>query len=52
MNILIMIGIFLGAGVIITDRYIFPLPQWLAVVLYSIAVIAIIAGMIQSRKTV
>lgn len=49
MNILIIMGIVLGAGVIITDRYIKPLPDWLAIVLYVIAVILILAGMIVSR---
>ena len=38
MNVFIIIGIILGASVIVTDRYIHHLPNWLAVVLYMIAV--------------
>ncbi|MBQ2493186.1 MAG: hypothetical protein II527_07640 [Bacteroidales bacterium] len=49
MNVFIIIGIILGASVIVTDRYIHHLPNWLAVVLYMIAVALIIAGMIVSR---
>ena len=49
MNVFIIIGIILGASVIVTDRYIRHLPNWLAVVLYMIAVALIIAGMIVSR---
>ena len=49
MNILIIIGIVLGGGIIITDHYIKHLPHWLAVVLYTIAMILILAGMIVSK---
>ncbi|MBQ3830603.1 MAG: hypothetical protein II813_06770 [Spirochaetales bacterium] len=49
MNVFIIIGIILGASVIVTDRYIHHLPNWLAIVLYMIAVALIIAGMIVSR---
>lgn len=49
MNVFIIIGIILGASVIVTDRYIHHLPNWLAIVLYMIAVALIIAGMIASR---
>ena len=49
MNILIIIGIVLGGVTIITDRFIKPLPNGLAIVLYIIAVILIIAGMIVKR---
>ena len=51
MNILTMIGILLGAGVIVTDRHIHPLPQWLAIVLYTAAVALTIAGMLVQRNT-
>lgn len=51
MNILIIFGILLGGGTILTDRYIKPLPNWLAIVLYVAAVILIIAGMIVSKHT-
>ena len=50
MNILTMIGILLGAGVIVTDRHIHPLPQWLAIVLYTAAVALTIAGMLVQRN--
>lgn len=49
MNILIIIGIVLGGGTIITDRYFTPMPNWLAIVLYTIAVILILVGMIKSK---
>ena len=51
MNILIIIGIVLGGGTIITDRFIKPLPNGLVIVLYIIAVILIIAGMIVNKHT-
>ena len=49
MNVLIIIGIILGASVIVTDRYIHHLPNWLAIVLYTLAVVLVITGMIVSR---
>ena len=49
MNALIIIGIVLGGGTIVVDRYLYKLPNWLAIVLYGIAVIIIITGMIKSR---
>jgi len=49
MNILIIIGVFLAGGTIAFDHLIHELPHWLAVVLYTAAVIMIIAGMIKSR---
>lgn len=49
MNIFIIIGIILGASVIVTDRYIHHLPNWLAIVLYTLAVVLVITGMIVSR---
>ena len=51
MNILIIIGIVLGGVTIVTDRYLYKLPNWLAIVLYSVAWILIIAGMIITRKS-
>ena len=50
MNILIWIGFLLGAGVIAFDHLVHELPHWLAVVLYSAAVILFIIGMIISKK--
>ena len=50
MNILIVIGIALGAGVIATDHLLEPLPNWLAMVLYTTAVVLVIAGMVVSRS--
>ena len=49
MNVLIIIGIILGASVIVTDRYIHHLPNWLSIVLYTLAVVLVITGMIVSR---
>jgi hypothetical protein len=49
MNILIIIGIVLGGGTIAFDHFIKPLPNLLAIVLYTIAVILVIAGMIVSK---
>ncbi len=50
MNILTTIGFVLGAGVIATDHLLFRLPHWLAIVLYTAAVVLMIAGMIICRK--
>ncbi len=50
MNIMIPIGIVLGAGTCVVDRFFYKLPDWLAIVLYTIAAIMIIAGMIIIRK--
>ena len=49
MNILIITGIVLAGGTIAVDHLIHELPHWLAVVVYTIAIIMIIAGMIKSR---
>lgn len=49
MNAFIIIGIILGASVIVTDRYIHHLPNWLAIILYTLAVALVITGMIVSR---
>ena len=49
MNVFIIIGIIMGASVIVTDRYIHHLPNWLAIVLYTLAVVLVITGMIVSR---
>ena len=50
MNALIIIGVVLGGGTIVVDRYLYKLPNWLAIVLYAIAVIMIIAGMIKRSQ--
>ncbi len=50
MNIYIIIGFLLAGGTIAFDHLIHELPHWLAIVLYSIAVIIFIVGMIISRK--
>ena len=44
MNILVILGIVLGIGTIVVDRFFYKLPIWLALVLYAIAIIMIIAG--------
>ena len=51
MNILIVIGLVLAGGTIAYDHFIHELPQWLAIVLYSAAVILVVLGMIIRRKT-
>ncbi len=50
MNILTTIGIVPGAGVIVTERFIHKLPQWLAIALFVAAWALIIAGMIVARQ--
>ena len=52
MHLLTMIGIALGVLVIVTDRFIHKVPNWLAIALFSAAVILIVAGMIVSRTGV
>ncbi len=47
MNILIIIGIAFAGGTIAVDHMVYELPHWLAIVLFTIAVIVIIAGMIK-----
>ena len=50
MNIMTVIGLFVGAGTTVIDRYLYKLPNWLAIVLYLAAVILIVLGMIVSQK--
>ena len=50
MNLLILIGVVLGGGVIAADRLIVPLPDRSAVVLYGMAAILMLAGMIVSKN--
>ena len=50
MNILIVLGLILGGGTTAVDRLVRRLPNRAAIVLYVIAVILIIAGMIMSRR--
>jgi predicted tellurium resistance membrane protein TerC len=49
MNILIIIGLVLAAGTIAVDHLIYPLPQAAAIVLFTAAVILLIAGMIKRQ---
>ena len=49
MNILIVIGIVLGGGTIVVDRYFLKLPNWLAILLFAVEIVLIIAGMIITR---
>ncbi|MCR5795711.1 MAG: hypothetical protein K6G61_10265 [Solobacterium sp.] len=51
MNKLIMTGLGLAGAVILTDHMIFSLPHYAAVILYTAAIVMIIAGMIRSRKS-
>ena len=43
------LGLALGAGVIATDRFLHLLPDWLAIVLFVIAWVLIIAGIWQEK---
>ena len=38
------LGLLLGAGVIVTDRFLHLLPEWLTIVLFVMAWVLIIAG--------
>ena len=38
------LGLLLGAGVIVTDRFLQLLPDWLTIVLFVMAWVLIIAG--------
>ncbi len=49
MNIMIIIGLVLGAGTMVTDRFIRRIPSKVAVVLYAAAAILIIVGMVAGR---
>lgn len=50
MNILTLTGLVLAAGIIAFDHLIMPLPNWLAVVLYSTAVVLFVTGMAAGQK--
>ena len=43
------LGLVVGAGVIVTDRFLHILPDWLAIVLFVIAWVLIIAGIWKDR---
>ncbi len=49
-NILTLTGMGLAAGIIACDHLIHPLPYWLAVVLYSTAVVLFVTGMAAGRS--
>ena len=50
MNIMIIIGFLICALTGIIDRFVYKMPDLLAIVLYSIALIMFVAGMIRTRK--
>ena len=50
MHIMTLIGIVLGGATTVTDRVIHKIPNWLAVCLYRIALILMIAGLVVRRK--
>ena len=50
MNVFMIIGLVLGGGTIATDRLIRKIPNKPAVVLYSIAVILLIVGMVVKKN--
>ena len=49
MNILVIIGVVLGAIITVVDRYFRTVPNKLAVIIYLIALTLIIIGMINTR---
>ena len=51
MNKMSVIGIVLGGGIIVVDRYFYKLPNRLAIVLLVLACIMNIKGMIMTRKS-
>lgn len=50
MNILTLTGMVLAAGIIAFDHLIHPLPEWLAIVLYTSAVVLSVTGMAAGTK--
>ena len=52
MNILIMTGLALACGTIAFDHLVHELPQAAAILLYTAAVIILIAGMIKRQKSI
>ncbi len=50
MNYLTMGGFILAGGVIATDHLIYRLPHWLAVILYTAAIVLFVTGMIVSKR--
>ena len=50
MHVMTTIGIVLGGATMLTDRIIHRIPGKLAVCLYGIALILMIAGFVVSRK--
>ena len=51
MNLTLLIALVLAGATIAFDHLIRELPQWLAIVLYTAAVILFILGMLRSRRT-
>ena len=49
MNVFMIIGLVLGGGTIAADRLIRTIPSKLAVVLYSVAVLLLISGMVVKK---
>ena len=50
MNVFMIIGLVLSGGTIAADRLIRKIPSKMAVVLYSIAVILLIVGMVVKKN--
>lgn len=51
MNAFIIIGFVLAGGIIAFNHLVYALPQWLAIMLYSISVILFIIGIIINKKS-
>ena len=50
MNIYIILAFVLGGGTILFDHQVHKLPHWLAIVLFTAAVVLLVIGMIVSRN--
>ncbi len=50
MNIVILVGLILAGSTIAFEHLVNELPQWLAILLYSVAVVLFLIGMIKSRS--
>ena len=50
MNILLILAFVLAGGTILVDHQVRKLPSWLAVVLYTAAVMLFVIGIIVSRN--
>ncbi|HAE15319.1 MAG TPA: hypothetical protein DCG51_02105 [Erysipelotrichaceae bacterium] len=50
MNKLIIAGLFMMPLVILLDRFVITIPDHLAIILYAISLVLLLAGMLKARK--